>query len=280
MQHAIESPAGVEDAVEDRRPTAGNQETGVGPHENPLSKYLEIGFQAIAGWLHPPAMQATLFLADLHAAAFAPGPVCEIGVWEARYLTLLSFLPATPQRVVGVDPFIHGGNREAQLQRVRANIEAYARRPDLVTLIERDSRQVSADDLLQASGGPCQFVSVDGDHTLDGALGDLRLAEQVLAEGGIVSVDDISNMTCPGVVEAVVRYGQRADATLAPFLLVANKLFMTQRHHCEGYREAILAGARRGDAGEWGLKTAAFRERMQAIGVPVRLVGEDLLVCP
>lgn len=254
--------------------------TADGPRENPLSKYLERGFQEIAGWLHPPAMQATLYLADLQFAAFPPGPVCEIGVWEARYLTLLSFLPATPQPVVGIDPFIHGGDRAAQLRRVRANIDAYARRPDLVTLIERDSRQVSAEEILQATGATCQFVSVDGDHTLEGALHDLRLAEQIVAPGGIVSVDDISNMTCPGVVEAVVRHTMDEGATLAPFLLVANKLFMTQRRFCEDYRQAILAGASRGDAGEWGVKTAAFRERMRKIDVPVRFLGEELLVCP
>jgi hypothetical protein len=49
------------------------------------------------GWLSMPAVEASLMLAELQRQFMTPGPVCEIGVWEGRYLTLLSFLPAEPQ---------------------------------------------------------------------------------------------------------------------------------------------------------------------------------------
>lgn len=250
------------------------------PAENPIEQYLQTGYHEIAGWLLPAAVEATRFLAALQATAFPAGPVCEIGVWEGRYLSLLSFLPSTPQRVVGIDPFIHGGDREAQLRRVRANLARYSRRPDLVTLIEKDSKQVLPDEILEATGDLCQFVSVDGDHTAEGALHDLRLVEHVLAPGGIVAVDDVGNMSCPGVIEAVVRYGMDPAAPLAPFLLVANKLFMTQKRHCEGYREAIVAAAASPDADAWGKAILDYRNHMRGLGVPVRLVGEELLVAP
>jgi hypothetical protein len=246
--------------------------------ENTLQEYLKTGFEKIAGWLWMPAVEATLLLADIQKAKLPASPVCEIGVWEARYLTLLSFLPATPQPVLGIDPFIHGGNRDEQLVRVRSNIRTYARRPDLVSLLQQDSRKVTVDTVLRALGGKCQFVSVDGDHTMEGALHDLRLTEQILAPAGIVAVDDIPNFACPGVTEAVMRHCLDPLATLAPFMLVSNKLFMTQREHCEFYRQAVLERCSSGAAGEWGRNILAHRTRMAALKVPVVFMGQELLV--
>jgi hypothetical protein len=252
----------------------------LGDGENPLSRYLAEGYHQISGWLHWPAVQATLLLGRIQHEHLAPGPVGEIGVWEGRYLTLLSFLPESPRPVLGIDPFIHGGDRAAQVARVRRNIARYARRPDLVKLLETDSRQVSPAQLLTAAGAPFQFVSVDGDHTAPGCLQDLVLAGDILAPGGIVSVDDMANMTCPGVVEAVVRYCLRSDAKLAPFLSVANKLFMTQPEFCERYRTAVLARATAGGEYDWAKPLLDYDRHMRSLNVPVEFMGQNLLVLP
>lgn len=257
---------------------AGPAPAAAAPHENTLDAYLATGYQEIAGWLWMPAVEATLALGEIQAGLLPPGPVCEIGVWEARYLTLLSFLPSTPQKVLGIDPFIHGGHRDRQLARVRDNIARYARRPDLVTLLEQDSSTVPAERVRSMLGGPCHFLSVDGDHTMEGALRDLRLAERIVAPGGLVALDDIPNFACPGVTEAVVRHCMDPLATLAPFMLVSNKLFMTQREHCAFYREAIIARAEAGEAGEWGKAILAHRTRMANMKVPVVFMGEEILV--
>ena len=82
------------------------------------------------------------------------------------------------------------------------------------------------------------------------------------------------------VIEAVMRHCLSPGAALGPFLSVANKLFLTQRELCDGYREAVLQCAREGRAGAWGASMLAYRVRMQAMRVPVRFLGQDLLVCP
>lgn len=248
--------------------------------ENPLSRYLNEGYHRISGWLHWPAVQATLLLGEIQRAHLAPGPVAEIGVWEGRYLTLLSFIPEAPRPVLGIDPFIHGGDRAAQVARARNNVARYARRPDLVQLLEADSRRVSPTQLRAAAGAPFQFVSVDGDHTAPGCLQDLVLAGDILAPGGIVSVDDMANMTCPGVVEAVVRYCLRSDAKLAPFLSVANKLFMTQPEYCERYRAAVLTRAAAGGEYAWARPLLDYDRHMRSLNVPVEFMGQNLLVLP
>ena len=248
---------------------------------NTLDTYLQEGFTAMRGWLFMPAVEATLLVAELQREFMKPGPVCEIGVWEGRYLNLLSFLPAKPQTVLGIDPFIHGGDRDAQLKRVRDNIARYARQPELVTLLEEYSAKVTPNDVLTRTGAPCQFVSVDGDHTMEGCLYDLRLAEAITARAGIVSVDDFPNLTCPGVAEATVRYLLDPLASLAPFLMVANKLFLAHREYVDRYRQGVIERCRTGQwghANQWGQKVIAYHDQMKAMRIPVRLVGHDLLV--
>lgn len=244
----------------------------------PLSRYLDEGYHRIAGWLHRPAVDVTLALGDLQRAAGRLGPVCEIGVWQGRYLTLLSLVAAPEAPVIGVDPFIHVADRDRQIASMRENIATYAASPARVRVIERSSTAVTAGELLAAAGGPFQFISVDGDHTMRGCLHDLHLAQQVVAPGGIVAVDDICNMSCPGVVEATVRYGVTPGATLKPFAIVGNKLFMTDQPHCAEYRDALLGLAQAGALGEAGRSIADFSARMATLGVPVEMLDEPVLV--
>jgi cephalosporin hydroxylase len=247
---------------------------------NSLEAYLAKGYHEIAGWLHMPAVETTLALGEIQRAWLPPGPVGEIGLWQGLYFTLLSFLSETPQRMVGVDPFVHCADSETQLRQFHDNIRRYARRPDLVTILQKFSTDLAAMDLLAAAGGKFNFFSVDGDHTMEGCLYDIKLAAEVVAPGGIVSVDDIQNMGCPGVVEAVMRYCLEPSATLAPFLTAGNKLFMTQKEFCPKFREAILARGRARETRVACRPILDYHLMMESLKIPVRFMGEDLLVHP
>jgi hypothetical protein len=244
---------------------------------NTLRAYLDRGFDAIGGWLFKPAVDVTLLVGALQDAAGVRGPVGEIGVWQGRYLALLSFLAGPADAVVGIDPFVHVPDRAQQIATLRDNLRRYAAHPDRVVLLKRRSDELQPADLLAAAGAPFTFVSIDGDHTMTGCLHDLRLVAPLLAPRGVVAVDDIGNLSCPGVIEATIRYGLSADAVLAPFAVVANKLFMARREHCAWYRDAILAAARAGDLGEAGTALANYDAHMRALGIPVQLLGEDIL---
>ncbi|MGE0813474.1 MAG: class I SAM-dependent methyltransferase [Vicinamibacterales bacterium] len=243
-----------------------------------LARYLDEGYHLINGWLHPAAVDMTVALGHLLRRAGGAGPILEIGVWQGRYLSLLSFLGEAGQPLVAIDPFVHVTDRDRQIAALRANVARYAWRPERLRLIERYSGRMTPADLLEAGGAPFQFISVDGDHTMAGCLHDLRLAEAALAPGGIVAVDDIANMSCPGVVEATVRYGVTPGATLAPFALAGNKLFMTQRAHCATYRGALLAMAQAGQLGAASRAILNFDAKMRSIGVPVMMLDEPILI--
>lgn len=245
---------------------------------NTLDHYLQVGFHQIAGWLLPPALECTLALAEIQQSWGVTGPVGEIGLWNGRYLALLSFLNDGPCPLVGVDSFVHCSDSAKQRETFLANMRQFARDPSLLRLIERDSALVTPHDLLKAGESKYQFFSVDGDHTLDGCWKDLKLVEQVLAEGGIVAVDDFPNMSCPGVIEAVTRYLSQPESLLAPFLAAGNKLFLAhQGVAAEFYRE-ILSRANAGGFRSAGKPILDYHQQMQSLKIPVRFFGADLLV--
>jgi hypothetical protein len=64
---------------------------------------------------------------------------------------------------------------------------------------------------------------------------------------------------------------------LAPFAVVVNKLFMARREHCAWYHDTLLSAARAGDLGETGTALASYDAHMRALGIPVQLLGEDIL---
>ena len=108
-------------------------------------------------------------------------------------------------------------------------------------IIRRNSLDVSADELLEWSGGPYRLLSVDGGHSTEVALNDLQLAHEVLADGGVIMMDDYFDPKFPGVSEAVNRFylllGNSRETV--PFLITGNKLFLSTADHGERYREVI-----------------------------------------
>jgi Methyltransferase domain len=248
--------------------------------DNTLEDYLARGCSAIEGWLLEPAVRMTVAMAEVQRSFVAPGPVCEIGVWQGRYAALLSFVSAEPRPVIAVDCFTHVPDRDQQIRRLHQNINMWFRRPKLVQIVEKNSRDVTADELIRLGGGKFQFISVDGDHTMLGALHDLRLAGCMLAPGGIAAIDDIMNPTCPGVVEAVVRYSLDSQASLAPVAIAGNKLFMTQNSYCDRFRQMITEMCLANALGPASRPILDFKAQMQSLDIPVRFLGQEILVHP
>ena len=245
---------------------------------NALQSYLDHGFHEVNGWLSEVALEATLLLGEIQHELGVSGPVCEIGVWQGRYLLPLSFVADENARTVGIDPFVHTPDPAAQRHQLDANIARFARNPDSVRIIAKSSREVTASKIIDEMGGYAQMVSVDGDHTMEGALADLRLAETLLMRGGVISVDDFENNSCPGVIEAVIRHGVDPLSRTAPFLCIGNKLFLAHREWCDSYREAILEKCATGGAGKWGTDILNYRDHMTRLKIPVQLLGQELLI--
>lgn len=69
------------------------------------------------------------------------------------------------------------------------------------------------------------MVSIDGCHTAEHTLNDLLTAQDCLAPGGVIMLDDMFQPHWPGVTEAVALFYSRYVPRVRPFLYCAHKMF-------------------------------------------------------
>jgi SAM-dependent methyltransferase len=145
-------------------------------------------------------------------AWFAPGPVLEIGTFCGQSTAVMAKALAAasnPARIVSVEV-----DRDS-LAVAREKLDALGL-GERVTLVHGDLRML----LRAAPRLRPGLVFVDGDHTLRGALADLRALEPVVARGAIVALHDFEGY------EAEDAYAVRVAEAAARSWLVTEAQFI------------------------------------------------------
>lgn len=195
------------------------------------------GWETVDGWLYLKALRLTDFLDQCQDVLSIKGNIGEIGLYFGKYFFLLYLSARKEEKVIGVDLF----EFPEWEQKFHTGLARWKHAGTEPFIVKRNSLEVTADQLLGWAGGPYRLFSVDGGHSMEVALHDLRLANTVLAEGGVVMVDDYFDPKFPGVSEAVNRLFllHRDELRVAPFLITGNKLFLATTAYANLYREAI-----------------------------------------
>ena len=206
-----------------------------------FARYRALGHRTVQGWLEPRVFDLLRTLTDVQQAGGVEGGAAEIGVHHGQLFVALQLLnpgrPAVAIDVFGDQQLNRDSSGEGDLAWFRANVERWG---DPATLVVRqaDSTTLTGDDVRELAQGPVRLFSVDGGHTEDVVRTDLRTAEEALADGGVVVLDDVFNPEWPGVSVGTLRYLD-ADPALEPFAIGFNKVFLTQPPHAATYRTAL-----------------------------------------
>lgn len=225
----------------------------------------------IPGWLRAPAAAVSYHLIASHLRG--QGPIAEIGVYRGKYLSVLRAAAGDATRIVGYDTY----PRDQQEVILRDLREAFGD-VDNIHLVKADSTTLTPDRVIRECGGRPAFVSIDGSHEAGPVESDLRLATDVLADGGIVAADDFLNPFAVGVNEAFYRYqlASPPDDPLVPFAFVTNKLFLCQRTAAPDYLESVHSFVSENIDAPY---LASTRERMEeGASLERHLLGWPLLV--
>jgi hypothetical protein len=211
-----------------------------------VDSYIRRGKFFVDGWLRTEAALTIATLNDRQRALGVAGGIAEIGVHHGKLFILLHLLSRAPERTIAIDLFEDQHlnvdlSGSGDLHRFRRNLERHADSERLV-LHKGNSLDLAGADLKQLAGGPLRVISVDGGHTADITAHDLAVADEALAEGGIIIVDDVFNEQWPGVADGVQRHFSR-DPNLVPFAIGANKTYFCRPSHRETYREAAASAA-------------------------------------
>lgn len=235
-----------------------------------LTAYVARGHRAVGGWLLDLAVAGTLLVDMVQRENGLRGAMTEIGVFHGRLLLLLHLLARDNEATVGYDLFELMGDLQAVYgaydpKHLAQNLRAHSKTSDRIKLVTTDSTKLTPAQVVVEAGGPVRIFSVDGGHDADIAVSDLRLAEAVLCDGGVVLLDDFFHVQWCGVTEAAIRYLLEPERRLVPFMIAGGKLFLTSR----GWEDCYRRMARR----EFDLRHIV-RHDTALVGTPVLSVWE------
>jgi hypothetical protein len=202
--------------------------------KNNFEKYMLGDFGKIQGWCLHSVPYLIERISSFQMDNNISGGVMEIGVHHGKLFLALHTLTQGEERSLAIDLFDDqdlnvdksGCGNEAILDE---NIKKLSFRSQFIDKLKVDSLSLSVEDVanLQRKHGKFRIISIDGGHTPEHTIHDFNIAQNFLANGGLVIVDDINNIDWPGVYEGIAYIFLNDRPRLVPFLVGANKLFLT-----------------------------------------------------
>lgn len=196
--------------------------------------YITNGINKVEGWVVKDVLWLIDIASDIHQKYNIFGGALEIGVHHGRFFIALENLCRPDERAVAIDLFDMQNlnidkSGHGNYSKFMENCELFCLAPNRVDTVKADSLMINASDVsdLFKKYGKFRFISIDGGHTPVHVQSDLRIAEQLIVNGGIVLVDDFFNCSWPGVTEGVLQYLHRGDSPLVPVCIIGNKLALT-----------------------------------------------------
>lgn len=207
-----------------------------------LQGYKENGFDAIEGWCSPKLFQVIDFLDN--TTINKQGGCLEIGVHHGKFYMMLNSVIEPIYKSFALDVFddqdlnIDSSGR-GNLEVFKSNLERYDRHRGFNTEIVRgDSTDLRVTRCFNTLAAPFRFISIDGGHTAEHTVSDLILATTLIANEGVVILDDILNPHWLGVIEGAVAFLNQKP-TLIPFAIGSNKLFLAKLTYKSQYFELL-----------------------------------------
>ncbi len=108
-----------------------------------------------------------------------------------------------------------------------------------ITFHQTDSMRLGRSGRL-ASEREYRFFHIDGEHSYDGVMNDLKIAAANISPAGLVVVDDFFSAASPAITHAVFDYIGQTDCRLALFLIGYNKAYLCSNRWLGFYREATI----------------------------------------
>lgn len=194
-----------------------------------MASYASKEAPKVSGWLARESAEVISILALTQVESEIKGGVGEIGIHHGKLFLLLYLSMQEDERAFALDVFdeqqfnvdASGRGDRAIFMRNFARVGGNEKR---LSIFARDSCSVTADELRNATG-PLRLMSVDGGHTEDITYNDMRLAEELLLDDGILVLDDVYAERWPAVAAGAFRFVLEPGRRLRPFAISPNKTY-------------------------------------------------------
>lgn len=187
----------------------------------------------LEGWVGPRLPLVIDILDKVQSDLGIDGDIAEIGVHHGLFLLLLAATRRGEQSVRAFDIFeqqelnVDHSGMGSSVALANAIRRHYPAEESWFVVTQIDSLAIRPPDLARFFPKSVRLFSVDGGHTIVHVNNDLNIAQDVMAPGGIVMLDDFFGPHWPDVTVGFLQFMSRMNRRLAPFLFFENKLFLT-----------------------------------------------------
>ena len=177
------------------------------------------GAAQVSGWLSPISARGISALLTYQNKQNITGALGEIGVYLGKTFIGLALAARESERALALDIFTY--ERASTLEPFVAQLDRHLppERRGRVAIARQDSTKVTTPQLLRMIEQPLRFAHVDGDHTRPAVISDIQLVSAVLADRGVVVIDDILHPHYADVTEGAFD-ALRASRNLVPIALL------------------------------------------------------------
>lgn len=168
-----------------------------------LSRYMN-KVKKIDGWFNPHVVWSMMIpINTAQVSAGVEGNWLEIGTFKGKSLIPMYLIRRLPETVVAIDNFratekaCCGRQPRPTRPLFWKNLKAYCGKLGQVRLIEKNSKHVTVEELMET--GPYRFIHIDGGHDAKSLTRDLNLAYRVAAPNAVILIDDYGHRNWPQV---------------------------------------------------------------------------------
>lgn len=194
-------------------------------------------FDHLPGFTAPESMCIWDFLLEFQSQTWQPASFLEIGVYYGHSAMMLALHCKSEETILLIDPSDYVEEAKKVLSGFRAA---------KFEIIKARSSDKQSWALTSRYTHALRWIHVDGDHKAEAVWNDLSLANFLLADTGIICVDDFFNPGYPQLTYTVCQYLEQNRTQLQLFLCGYNKGYLTRPGAMEKYLQAIRQGLARG----------------------------------
>lgn len=216
----------------------------------------------IHGWFSPEAALLFAWIDEIQKSDGVVGDLLEIGVHHGKTAVFLgAMLDPVREKLAVCDLFGKqagnvSGSGAGDREIFEENWRRYGNARGRVQIFEKPSSELTPAEVGQNH----RFVHVDGGHTKQEALHDLRLAARTTSEDGVIVLDDAMTPEWPGVAEALIQF-LSGDNDFCAIAAGFNKMILVRRSAADRYTRHLDNEAERleyGLAYPWHFKQLSF----------------------
>jgi len=192
--------------------------------------------RTIPGWFTADDCAHFYLVLAMQRASGLVGDLFEIGSYHGRSTCLLAHCLGDDERLIVCDAFERETDdpyrERPTAEKLRSNLRRVRPRlrVDQLVIHECYSHELTLPREMRF-----RFAHVDGGHSYEAALGDLRLCADRMLDGGVIAVDDYAHADWPEVTRAVDDFlAARTDYSVLADL---------NRHGTIGRKIYLLRGA-------------------------------------